>query len=260
MAKTHEMIFYPQKPDNDKIMKMIKQYFNSEASTYDSYNQATEKRKKFLNKIDWLVAQELRGLKKLKKILSIACGTCFREEKIRSMTEHSFSITGIDLSSEMCRIAKAKGHDVFEGDWLEIDLNGATFDLVLFLYSIGLCPSQKSRVQFMSKVAKSLKPGGIFFFDVMNINDVTEWGPEIQKEFQEKKLSENGYDLGDVFYRRIGADEVAFFHYFSDKEIEELVAGAGLEIIKRYYIDCNTNYGELCAPDRGAILYMVRKP
>lgn len=145
MAKTHEMIFPAQKPPDEQITKMIVDYFNSEAATYDQYNQNTEKRRLFLGKIDELVASDIRQGPPIKSILSVACGTCFREEKIRKASNVDFSLTGLDISSSMCEIAAKNGHRVLNSNWLEADLQNEIFDAVLYLYSLGLSPSAKSR-------------------------------------------------------------------------------------------------------------------
>ena len=47
-------------------------------------------------------------------------------------------------------------------------------------------------------------------FDVFNVDNPNEWGPEALHLFEELELANEGYERGDLFYRRHGGDTVAF--------------------------------------------------
>lgn len=259
MARTHEMIFFDKKPADIIIEKMIVDYFDSEAESYDGFNSNTKKRKLFLESIDSLIASDIKRRSDIQKVLSIASGTGAREQNIFNFPNNAISLLCLDASKEMCNLARQKGFEVIEADWLKAELNGKTFDATLFLYSLGLIPSRSQRVKALKKIAKHLKKGGMLYFDVMNLNDQKEWGPEIKQQFENKRLDESGYELGDVFYRRIGAAEVSFFHYFTIQEIVTLLDEAGFLCLERLFIDSTTEYGKIVGQDEGAILIFAQR-
>lgn len=180
-------------------------------------------------------------------------------KKDRKASNGNFSLTGVDISSSMCEIATKNGHRILNSNWLDADLKDEVFDAVLYLYSLGLSPSIKSRTNQLDKIASHLRTGGRLYFDVMNLFDKSEWGPELTNEFHQRDLAQNGYELGDVFYRRIGSNQVSFFHYFQFDEVKTLLMKTGFRLLNHYYIDCNTNFGALVGPAEGAILFVAEK-
>jgi ubiquinone/menaquinone biosynthesis C-methylase UbiE len=258
-VKTHEIVILDHKPADTEIRRMVQEYFESEAAHYDAYNAATEKRNKFIGRMNELIAQDLAPHSLTSKVLSVACGTGFRESWIRQTSGLSFSITGVDVSPAMCTEARKVGLDVIESDWLSADLGNNRFDAGFFLYSIGLVPSHEARRDELKKIAKHLKPGAPFYIDIMNLDDKNEWGPELRQVYAEKALRDKGYDLGDTFYRRIGSEKTAYYHYFTETEAVSLLEECGFRVESRHYIDCSQNYGALVGPDEGAVLFILRR-
>jgi hypothetical protein len=148
---------------------------------------------------------------------------------------------------------------MIHGSWIESPVPTQIFDAALYLYSIGLSPSRTARLAELKKIAGLLEPGSPLYVDVMNLNDTAEWGPDLRKAFLEKHLERRGYELGDVFYRRIGAKETSFYHYFREHEAVSLFTEAGFEIAETKYIGCGSRYGELVGPDEGAILFVLER-
>lgn len=259
MAKTHEIIILPEKPSDVEIRRMVQEYFESEAKFYDQFNEGTEKRKRFIGKMNELIAFDLKARPIIQTLLSVGCGTGFRENEIKRLSGHDFSITGVDVSPAMCAEARKSGLEVIQSDWLASDLGDQVFDAGVYLYSIGLNPSRSSRVQELKKIAKQLKPGAPFYLDTMNLNDKNEWGPELRQIYKDKNLAQHGYELGDTFYKRIGAEKIAYYHYFEEKDAIALLEAGGFRMVSKHYIDCGRNYGELVEADEGAILFVAER-
>ena len=49
------------------------------------------------------------------------------------------------------------------------------------------------------KVTESLKSGGRFYFDVFNVENPKEWGPEATEIYDDLNLGREGYERGDLF-------------------------------------------------------------
>jgi hypothetical protein len=104
-----------------------------------------------------------------------------------------------------------------------------------------------------------LKRGAPFYVDVLNLNDRNEWGPEIARLFADRDLASRGYDPGDTFYRRIGSQKVAYFHYFDRNEADQLLTRAGFRVVAHHYVDCGNDVGTLVGPEEGAILFVTER-
>ena len=121
------------------------------------------------------------------------------------------------------REASRAGLETVEAAWLDADSPDRQFDAAIYLYSLGLVPTKAARLQEVTKIARHLKSGAPFYVDIHNLNDRHEWGPELRRRFVEEPARERGYDVGDTFYRRIGSNQVAYFHYFEQEEAEALL-------------------------------------
>ena len=72
-----------------------------------------------------------------------------------------------------------------------------------------------------------LNPGGVFYVDAFDAEDEYEWGPEAVQQFHDQRLGQQGYEEGDVFYRRTLGEHVAFLHYCSSSRLRSLMEEAG---------------------------------
>ena len=66
------------------------------------------------------------------------------------------------------------------------------------------------------------KPGGAFYFDVFNLRDTNEWGPNALAQFNALRLDRAGYDEGD-FHKKTGGEASAFLHYFKEEELVDFI-------------------------------------
>ena len=256
---THEIVILDRKPDAAAIRRMVQEYFESEAASYDRFNEGIDTRRRFISVMNGLIARDLALHAPIETLLSVGCGTGFREGDIRVRSGRPFTVAGVDFSATMCAQARRAGLEAIESEWLDADLGGRQFDAAVYLYSLGLAPTREARLAELGKIARHLKAGAPFYVDVLNLDDRNEWGPELRRLFVDRDLAAKGYDPGDVFYRRIGSNQLAYFHYFEEQEACALLAESGFRIAGKQYIDCGRQVGELVGPQEGAILFMARR-
>ena len=114
------------------------------------------------------------------KILDLGCGPGLYAEQLaaagHSVTGVDFSESSIEYASKQAKIKKLDIDYICE-DYLAIEFK-EKFDLVLLVYTdLGvLIPSEREKL--LSNIHKALKPGGIFFFDVINDKNIEQKFPE----------------------------------------------------------------------------------
>lgn len=108
------------------------------------------------------------------KALDLACGKGRHSLQLR---KKGFEVVGIDLSESSiaeAELLKKDGLDFFVHDMRELYWS-EYFDLVVNLFtSFGYFHSAEEDQRTMNSVADSLKPGGIFVLDYMNVPKVIE--------------------------------------------------------------------------------------
>lgn len=112
-----------------------------------------------------------------KKVLDLACGT--GEISIRLM-EEGYSVTGVDLSSDMLAVAKEKADQknlplfLIEQDMTELEGVGE-FDLIgIFCDSLNYLQNELDVIKTFEKVYQHLNPGGLFLFDVHSLYKINQ--------------------------------------------------------------------------------------
>lgn len=134
-------------------------------------------------------------------VLELGCGT----GSILNDLKSKYSVTGIDISSEMLKIARKKvpSGKFIEGDIKDFRLN-EKFDAVLCIYdTMNHITSFSDWKKIFRNVSDHLNDGGIFLFDVNTINKL-EYLAFIKTYFYEfqnnylvinvKKLKKNLYN------------------------------------------------------------------
>ena len=87
--------------------------------------------------------------------------------------------------------------------------------------------------------------GAPLYLDAFNIEDKNEWGPRVEAYFKNQSLGKLGYDRGDIFYKKVGGNCLAFLHYFTEEELISLITECGFEIKELHYIGYIQKSGEL---------------
>ena len=207
--RTHRLYPLIPKPSPEAILHNINAYYSEQAEIYDHLDQGSEKRRAYTSSINGIIAEDLRTVE-VERVLHVACGTGRRALDIRERVGLDYRMEGVDISASMVEKAKEKDVQGRIGHWNEIHMDTDAYDAVTFLYAFGHIPSIDDRRKSLTKVASVLRPGGRFYFDVFNVANPNEWGPAATRLFEELNLEQEGYERGDLFYKRHGGDTVAF--------------------------------------------------
>lgn len=244
-TRTHRIAPIIPKPKNARIQAMTGAYYSEQASSYDMFDLEHSSRKQYVERIDEMIAEEWREIVQPEEALIVACGTGRRAQHICKLSGRTPNLTGVDISDEMCAIARERGLNAITADWLDVALPNAFYDTATFLYALGHVPDKVARQKALHKVNDKLKKGGALFFDVFNAMDVNEWGPNALENYFRNHLYEFGYERGDVFYKKVGGNERAFLHYFYQDEVHEMLENAGFQVEYIKHIGYVHRSGEL---------------
>lgn len=117
---------------------------------------------------DWILDSQ-RGKSSL-KILDLGCGPGLYSE---IFAQKGHSVTGVDISKNSVAYAKKKseekGLDIeyINADYLKFEPEKDKYDLVLLIYTdFGVLLPQERDI-LLKMIYKTLKPGGVFIFDVL---------------------------------------------------------------------------------------------
>lgn len=257
---SHRIFSILPKPDAKTIYSMLGEYYNEQAKEYDNFDTTHYTRNAYTNSLNEIIAKEYSTRDDLEHELALACGTGRRVADIRKLSGVDYEIDGVDLSKEMCEIAAKQNINTYNCLWLDCNLPEKKYDSATFLYAFGHICSKQERIDTLKKVAKHLKEGGTFYFDVFNVNDKYEWGPKALEAFKDNHLERMGYEKGDVFYIKTGGNSVAYLHYFEENEIVELLTQCGFTISWVKHIGYTHNSGEeLSEPDSGSLFIKAIK-
>lgn len=237
------------KPSADEIESMVSRYFNEHAHAYDELDHQIENRRAYTQSIDQRIAKGIGALsekRSVQRVMHLACGTGRRAEAIQRETGLDYAMHGIDMSDHMVAQSKARGIEVVKGSlrypssWpLQQD-----FDAVTLLYAYGHIPTRLGRQSAIQGAYDVLKPGGVFFFDAFDVEDENEWGPEALEQFAQQRLGMQGYEAGDLFYRRVNGKELAFLHYCRRENLHAMLEAAGFDHVEMSNIGYQESAGK----------------
>jgi SAM-dependent methyltransferase len=129
------------------VKKIIMRNFSLSTQKYDNF----EEKYSFFKSL----AQEMLKFGDVRdgKYLDAGCGTGILKE-----VSPRLNIVGLDVSDEMCRVAKKRIDEVFVGDAENLPFKEGVFDGVIFNASIFLIPNAKKAVEEALRV---IKKGGV---------------------------------------------------------------------------------------------------
>lgn len=250
------------KPSPEAIEKMVSDYYAEHASVYDVQDFQVLKRNRYTAAIDDRIVRCLRDLntdQSIRKVMHFACGTGRRAASIRELAALSYQMHGVDLCQGMADQAQERGLQVEVASLIDIDRrsNWDDFDAITLLYAYGHLPTRKIRKQILETAYQMLRSGGQLIFDVFDAADPSEWGPDAARQFHDQRLGAQGYEIGDVFYKRSKGDELAFMHYCDRKELEKLVLQSGFDSVEMTTIGYDENSGE--EAETGKLFVVAKK-
>jgi 2-polyprenyl-3-methyl-5-hydroxy-6-metoxy-1,4-benzoquinol methylase len=123
--------------------------------------------------VNWILNLQ-KGLDKL-KILDLGCGPGLYSE---IFAQHGHVVTGVDISHNSIAYAQKsasdKGLDIeyINASYLELEMEKDKYDLVLLIYTDLGVLSPHDRDILLKMIYNTLKPDGLFIFDVLRDNSL----------------------------------------------------------------------------------------
>jgi len=174
------------------------------------------------------------------RMLDVACGKGRHSKTLASL---GFNVTGIDISPDSISFAKQFEkdnldfyvHDMrlpFWGNYYEYAFN--------FFTSFGYFNTRREHDDAMRTIAKSLKPGGVFVIDYLNVH----YAEEHLVHHEVKQIGESRYDIHrwddeTHFYKKITVTDPSLSKPFENTErvakfslgdFTEMLAFQGLQV------------------------------
>ena len=185
------------------------------------------------------------------RLLEVGMGTGRHAEILLSLNE-GCSIVGLEPSAHMAKQAREKGLTVVEADaqsgMSEFDADSLDAVLALF-HVVSYITDPQELSNFFDEVARCLKPGGIFFFDVWHKPAVLHLGMALRVKRTQLldgrevvRIASPSIDesrsIGTVHYEIFSEGETLGtferiqeehnLRFFEGKEVEELLGSSGL--------------------------------
>jgi len=169
------------------------------------------------------------NLKEREKVLDLGCGNgrwykVFRQKKVNYF--------GLDNSEKLIEIAKEKFPDAkfFVGDALNLPFENNFFDKVYSIALLHHIPSEYFREKLLKEAKRVLKPGGILILTCWRIHRLREIF-FLLKYTVLKLVGKSKLDFKD-FFLPWGKKMLRYYHFFSKRELENLVKKVGFEILE----------------------------
>ncbi|TMI82110.1 MAG: class I SAM-dependent methyltransferase [Bacillati bacterium ANGP1] len=229
-----------------------------------------------LQLVPWATAVFERNGAAPTSLVDVACGS---GEFALAMAQRGLRVTGVDQSPDMLAIARRSAQEkgvaitFLEQDMRRLSLP-APVDAASCLYdSLNYLISDVDLRQTLHAVATSLRPGGLFLFDMNTILGLaTRWGNRVwliqdNEDALEVDQSEFDYDAGiatlkvNAFLRRDQElyERVREIHRergYPVPTIDAELRAAGFEILGRW---SSPEFGEV-TPQTGRVFYAARRP
>ncbi len=149
------------------------------------------------------------------KLLDVGCGI---GNSILPFAKNGFECFGVDISTEMIRLAKrfSEKHgmkiNLKEGDILSIDFQKNKFDYVISIAVLHHLDSEEKRLKALKEIKRVLKKGGNIFLTVWN-----------------KKTKQNDAYMP---WTSKGVKYERYYHFFGKRELKDLLEKSGFREIR----------------------------
>jgi 2-polyprenyl-3-methyl-5-hydroxy-6-metoxy-1,4-benzoquinol methylase len=225
--------------DNHISRQLLDVHLNSEIDL------ASRKTNTIKSTVKWILDNSSLGNL---NILDLGCGPGLYSE---ILAKEGHNVTGVDFSSHSIKYAKKEANkknlDIkyINEDYLELDLEENSFDLVILIYTDFGVLLPHERDQLLETIKKILKPEGTFIFDVLNDKDILSktnprsWEVSEQGFWKDRPylaLSDSYLYEEDkvILYQHILLDEQEnidvyrfWTHFFSHSDLSEILKNHG---------------------------------
>jgi SAM-dependent methyltransferase len=176
-------------------------------------------------------------------VLDLGCGN---GRDLRFLEERGLKVIGLDFSSGQLLSVIGKGcdADVIQGDVVSLPFRDGTGDAALLSAVLHHIPDAGERSLALREAHRCLKPGGLCLVGVWSAEQrkVRENIARAKEEFQD------GWEPGDALVDWKMPDGRIFqryYHLFTEKEFERLLASTEFGIQERWFSTDN-HYAILC--------------
>jgi tRNA (uracil-5-)-methyltransferase TRM9 len=201
------------------ILEKTKENYNLIAKEFSATREEIWEELKFL----------FGDLKEGEKVLDLGCGNgrwykIFKEKKV--------DYFGLDNSEKLIEIAKKNFPDAkfFVGDALSLPFQDDFFDKVYSIALLHHIPSEDFRIKVLKETKRVLKPGGILILTCWRIHRLREI-LALLKYTLLKIIGRSKLDFKD-FFVPWGKKMLRYYHFFTQRELENLVKKVGFEILE----------------------------
>ena len=186
-------------------------------------------------------------------LLDLGCGT---GTLTRLLAAEGYDMIGVDLSDEMLEIAMDHQREKPDGilyllqDMREFELYGTVRGIVSICDSMNYLTEYEDLVQVLRLANNYLDPGGVFIFDLNSVYKYSEIlgeqtiaenrdeGSFIWENYFDQEEGINEYDLTLFIREEDGRfrkyEETHFQRAYEQKEVEEAIREAGMELVAVY--------------------------
>lgn len=155
------------------------------AMYYDLFNNS----KDYTKEVSFLDQTFKKYGKNVKSLLDLGCGTGIHDNML---SKKGYTVTGLDLSPEMIKIAnsrKEKNTEFVVGDMSNFDLS-KKFDAVISMFAaFGYLTKNEQIASALESIKKHLNPGGLFIMDCWH-------GPGVLRELPSSRTK--NVKVGDI--------------------------------------------------------------
>ncbi len=167
-------------------------------------------------------------------ILDLGCGN---GRDLRYFEEQGMKVTGLDISKGQLQVIRQRANSVpfiAQGDAASLPFTDNNFEGTICVATLHHLPEPAQRVATLKEIHRVLKPGGLLLLGV--------WAAE-QKKFKDnvakaKEEFQHDWEPGDMLLDWKMPDGRIFkryYHLFTEKEFDDMLAGTDFEVLERFY-------------------------
>ncbi|MCA9508328.1 MAG: class I SAM-dependent methyltransferase [Myxococcales bacterium] len=190
-------------------------HYDKESESYDAFN---ENNSIVINK----TIESILKKNKIKSVLDLSCGTGLQ---VFFLAEHGYDVTGCDINAKMLNIAKDKVKNkkskikFIEGDMRTSKVG--TFDAVITIFNAIGHLTKKDFSKAIKNIGKNLKEGGLYIFDIFNLDYLLE-DDNITKLTIDWKKTVGHVTYREIQYSSINSEGVlASFDIYIEQKLNE---------------------------------------
>jgi len=198
--------------------------------TKEDYNLIADDFSRTRNKTWEELGFLVEGVRPNETILDLGCGNGRLYELFKGRMVGYF---GIDNSEKLIALAKNRypGVSFQAGDALNLPFSDNFFDEIFSIAVLHHVPSKELRLRFLKEARRVLKPNGSLILIVWNFHQIKE-RCLLFKYTILKLIGISKLDWKDIL-EPWGKKIERYYHWFSKKELENLVKKAGLKVERK---------------------------